>query len=420
MAIPGVRVRFAFGVNPGDGEPALSAWVDVSEYVRSIATRVGRSQDLDRQEAGTAIIELDNSDARFTPDNTGSEHYGDMRPFTPVEISWVSDEFLPAPFQLGAARLGTAAGATIYDTPPTSAVFFRGLVETWRLTWFHPRGGTATINVVDLFRWIALRTVTTGGTEQTVGARIDSILSSIGSPFPQEIDSTGLTLAALSPSSVNALQYCQDIASLDGGLFYSRGDGKIVYQSRASLAGAATYSSVQAQIGDQAPEIPYKTINYGLDEQLITNVVDGAYYNTATTSHVALATVSDAVSSGYYLSRPKDFGDTGVTSSTGLQNRMVLELVNKSTARLRVEDLSFEIRDTNVDSITLVSLDVMHRVSITRRPDQGDALTGEFLVQSIQHDITPDRWTMRLGVSLAPSAWELGVGKLGTTALLRF
>lgn len=62
--IPKVAVEVAF-----DGGPFSSSynWTDISEYVNGFTVRRGRNNELDRIEAGTLSLSLDNSDGRFTP-----------------------------------------------------------------------------------------------------------------------------------------------------------------------------------------------------------------------------------------------------------------------------------------------------------------------------------------------------------------
>ena len=63
-SIPKVTVEVAF-----DGGPfsANYAWTDISDYVEGFQVRRGRNNELDRIEAGTLSLTLDNSDGRFTP-----------------------------------------------------------------------------------------------------------------------------------------------------------------------------------------------------------------------------------------------------------------------------------------------------------------------------------------------------------------
>lgn len=62
--IPKVTVEVAF-----DGGPFSSSysWTDVSDYVKGFQIKRGRNTELDRIEAGTLSLSLDNSDGRFTP-----------------------------------------------------------------------------------------------------------------------------------------------------------------------------------------------------------------------------------------------------------------------------------------------------------------------------------------------------------------
>jgi hypothetical protein len=62
--IPNVTVEVAF-----DGGPFSDtySWTDVSDYVKGFQVKRGRNAELDRIEAGTLSLSLDNSDGRFTP-----------------------------------------------------------------------------------------------------------------------------------------------------------------------------------------------------------------------------------------------------------------------------------------------------------------------------------------------------------------
>ncbi|MCB5179510.1 fimbrial protein [Streptomyces antimicrobicus] len=71
--IPKVTVEIAF-----DGGPFSSSysWTDVSDYVKGFQVKRGRNTELDRIEAGTLSLTLDNSDGRFTP---GKKNWGGNR-----------------------------------------------------------------------------------------------------------------------------------------------------------------------------------------------------------------------------------------------------------------------------------------------------------------------------------------------------
>lgn len=83
MAEPTIKVEIAFDNSPSDPTPR---WVDVTQYVQGIESKMGRNSELDQIDAGTTDLTLDNSDGLFTP-----------RPIPPniVPRASVEDTLLP-------------------------------------------------------------------------------------------------------------------------------------------------------------------------------------------------------------------------------------------------------------------------------------------------------------------------------------
>lgn len=79
----GLKVELGFGYSVLD-DPIT--WVDVTDRVRSISWSRGRQFELDRVEAGTGSVVLDNRDGELTPGNTASAWYPDVKSGTPVRI----------------------------------------------------------------------------------------------------------------------------------------------------------------------------------------------------------------------------------------------------------------------------------------------------------------------------------------------
>jgi hypothetical protein len=88
MAWPTLTVEIDFVHGPLTAL-ASNTWVDVTSYVHSFSTRRGRSDALNRVEAGTAVVTLDNSDRRFDPTFTGSPYYPNVVPMRKIRISAV-------------------------------------------------------------------------------------------------------------------------------------------------------------------------------------------------------------------------------------------------------------------------------------------------------------------------------------------
>lgn len=391
MTAPAFTVRMAPGVLPGAGLPTSAQWVDITAYVKSIAVRTGRQQDLDRIEAGTATITLENSDGRFTPDNTAGAYYPNIRPFMQMQVLWsaaTSDAFT-----IGVSHLG-GADSVLHAAAPAPLAMFTGLVEAWKPTWW-TRGGEMVVEVVDAFRYLQLSNVAGSYPAQTVGERIAQILADIGSPFSTIIESTGVSLAAATVNQ-NALDYVKSIAQLDGGLFYINGDGRLVFNSSSTLRAAAFYKNVQATIGDSGSEIHYLQLDLAQDEQLVVNKIDGK-----TSDSTAITTQSDSTSQSNYGVRPYDYGTTPLSSVSELQARAAHELVLKKDARLAAQSVAFNLYDAAIDAATLIALQLYYLVTVKRRPSAGSTLSSNYLIQGVEHDIkaSPKEWIMRLRIS---------------------
>lgn len=126
MAAGDLTVEFA----PGDTIfTASKTWVDISAYARSVATRRGRSNELDDFQAGSCSIVLDNSGRLFDPLYSGGTYYGDLKPGVPVRVS-VND--------------GTS------DVP-----VFTGAVHSWPQEFDAGNtDATVTVQASDAFRWL--------------------------------------------------------------------------------------------------------------------------------------------------------------------------------------------------------------------------------------------------------------------------
>lgn len=78
-----VLVEVAWGVNPLT-DPG--SWTDVSAYVMSVDTRLGKSSERDTFDAGTAQIVMNNGTGRFDPNNASGPYFGNIVPWTHVRV----------------------------------------------------------------------------------------------------------------------------------------------------------------------------------------------------------------------------------------------------------------------------------------------------------------------------------------------
>jgi hypothetical protein len=85
MPFPTTKVEISFTASPYERTPAT--WVDVTQYVRNLSVRRGRSGDLEQFPTGTASVILDNRDRRFDPFNTAGPYYGNLIPRRQIRIT---------------------------------------------------------------------------------------------------------------------------------------------------------------------------------------------------------------------------------------------------------------------------------------------------------------------------------------------
>jgi hypothetical protein len=73
-----------------DRATSISWDEDITEWVRSGSTSRGASRELERTEAGTGHLVLDNRDGRFTPFLPSGAYYPDILPLKRIRIraSW--------------------------------------------------------------------------------------------------------------------------------------------------------------------------------------------------------------------------------------------------------------------------------------------------------------------------------------------
>lgn len=131
-AIPGLPqcvIEIGFDDGPYVSEPY---WTDVTEYVRAVTVRRGRSDDLSPF-VGTATVELDNRDRRFDPFNTSSVYNGKLVPRRQI-------------------RIRAAAGASTYPV-------FRGYVAGWPVSYTDAGfDSTVTVECFDALAFVAAET----------------------------------------------------------------------------------------------------------------------------------------------------------------------------------------------------------------------------------------------------------------------
>lgn len=191
-------------------------WIDISDYVSSVAVKRGKNRELDRYSAASVSVSLHNEDRRFDPLNTASPYVGNIIPRRSVRVT--TDGF----------------------------VQFTGVIEDWNLDYDVSGKSDAIIVAADAFTLLAQQTLTAGtATTQLTGSRINAVLSqpTVGWPLAdREIDDGSATVGS-DVFDGNVLSYLQSIeASEQGQLFMSR-DGKVRFINGSITPTSGTWTN---------------------------------------------------------------------------------------------------------------------------------------------------------------------------------
>lgn len=126
---PDIRVYVDFTALPTE---VADDWEDITTYVRNFSIKRGRNFELDRMEAGTCTLVLDNSTGIFDITNTSSPYYPHILPLRRIKVCTVADD-------------NFAEGHTL----------FTGYVEGWPQTYLTDFETTMTVEATDAFSVLA-------------------------------------------------------------------------------------------------------------------------------------------------------------------------------------------------------------------------------------------------------------------------
>ena len=155
MTWPTLTVRIAFSSNPFDASPT---WTSVTDDIRRIYITRGRQHQLDRMEAGTAQIELNNNSGNYWANNAGGSYYPNVKPGKRVNIR-------------------ANYNAVDYD-------LYTGFAESWEPEWLSSMGGLGPIvqlRCADLIKNLARLDLNdgTGYSQEASGTRIGNVLDDL-------------------------------------------------------------------------------------------------------------------------------------------------------------------------------------------------------------------------------------------------
>jgi len=186
------------------------SWTDISTFMWSANVRRGRQHELDRTEAGTLTVVLNNRERTFDPTYAAGTYYGRLLPMRRIRLS--------AQYNNATYRL------------------FSGYVEGWPQQFSVGEAQTVRVQAVDGFKILSLCGLR-GSTydSELTHTRVSNVLDDVGWSTGDRSISTGLTYLAsadFTSADQNALGHLQQVAQSEIGRLYIRGDGKLRFDDR--------------------------------------------------------------------------------------------------------------------------------------------------------------------------------------------
>jgi hypothetical protein len=357
------------------------SFTDITSRVTGLSLSRGKNRDLDRFNAGTLSVSLNNEDRAFDPLFAGSPFFGDIVPRRDVRV--------------------LAEG---------TAVQYVGKILDWNFE-FEPNGRqSASLEAADGFTVLAQQELTPGtAVAQLTGARVDAVLSQVSVDWPvgERVIDTGNSELGADLFEGNVLSYLQKVEQSEAGLLFIDKSGRVAFVDRLTTP---TVDNVTV-FADDGTGIPFApaALDFGT-EQLHNQIT--------VTSPGSTAVANGALSQTRY-------GIAEITVDTLIDDADTVEgLADLLLSRFQEPQLRFQAIRVDVNKITapqraeVFALEIgdVAQVKLTFTPNGiGPAIERYGLVISIGHDISPDDHVMTVGVgSLQTSLFVIGDPEFGT------
>lgn len=408
-AVPVVEIRLGTGPAWGDvivlgdanngilGDNILGTQTtivaDVSDQVQRISIRRGRDRVFDNFIAGTSTVQFLDMTGDWNPNNVNGAYYGRILPMRQIKIQTTYD-------------------SVAYD-------LHTGFITSWDWAWADQAAGYAivTIQSVDAFRLLQLSQITSvagAKNKDLPGERIGLILDEIDWPADlRDLDVGDTELQNDHGEARTALAAIQTIEQSDLGAFFVDAAGVLTYLDRIELSALA--SSTAVRFADDGTGIPYQDLDLNLDDTQLANSVTFTPYGGSPQTAQDVASIDE-----YFV---RSYSRTGLMMETNaLALARAQTFLNRSkTTNLRVDSITLDLSSDTERVEPALSLEIADPIVIKRTMANSTDITVRVVVNGVNHDITPDRWTTTFttGAPLS-TAFVLGsinFGILGTNTL---
>lgn len=362
-----------------------TTWENITSYLRRFSYSRGRSRERERMGVGTATLVLDNRDGAFDADNTSSPFAPNVRPNRRVRLRLRMDPGI-GPWRMGRSPLGAwdAIGGGHAEV-----VLFTGRTEGGPL-WTHisKADSTVTWSCVDDSKRLNRDRGTSGfgSGNALAGVRVAEVLDGTQPVWPDDerVLDAGTRTVQEATGEQGRFDYLLSVAESEGGSFYFDGRGRATFRDAEYVA-----TPEPVPFGDVTGEEPYSSIVLEDD--------DAELFNRVTVSAPGLDNVV-----AEDLESELEFGRADLSVATLLSNEPDMEslaaalVTAYSQPRRRIRELGFR----GPARYRVLRRDLFDRVIVRFRPDYGNAIQQESVIQGISVDSTHSRsWKVRWALS---------------------
>jgi len=363
---------------------------DVTEKVKSVATRRGKNRQLDEFDPGLANVVFDNNDRTFDPEYAASPYFGQVIPKRAIRIS------------SGGNRI------------------FSGVVDDWGLDYSPSGNSEASAASSDAFTLFNTQTLSAGtATAQKSGERINAILNLPDVNWPQQdraIETGTTDLGAdVFAEDTNVLEYMRRVARSEPGNLFMNKFGQVTFTDRLPDSKGKVIG-----FADDATGINYQGMKVVYGSELLYNeIVLGSEF-------AGNVTAFDPTSVEEYGVLNLTQNDLLIEDSEYLTQLAAYFAIKYSQPEYRFESIEVVLDDLiSTEQQEVLGLEIGDFVTVKFTPNGiPPAIRKVAEVIRIDHDITPDAHVVSIGLATTEgSFWTLSdiiFGRLSTGNVLGF
>ncbi len=351
--------------------------------MRSFTSTRGRQFELDRVQAGTAAVVLNNQGRQFDPYNTSSSYTGFLIPKRRVQLlaTWNSVQY----------------------------PVYCGYVEEWQQMWdLNGKVAVCNLTLSDGFALLGQSMLNAVYPAELSGGRISHILGSVnwGPAGNQTIGAGTAFLQSSTLVNTTALEHLMSVSESENGQCFMSRSGVATFIGRTF--GTAT---IFGTFGDAPGELEYTDLMFG--QSPIWN--DIRLTATGGVEQVAADAVSQAT---YFLSSKVESGYLQAFDSD-LQSLAKWWLARYKDAKERVTSITImPSRDPNNLWPQVLGREIGDHILVNRRPPGGGpVISQESVIEQIVHTASNHQWVTQFALSPAEPTtgfMVIGSGLIGT------